>query len=46
DLQKATKYASYAGEFFGYFLMVNGFFTIFSGSILNGVWFIFIGWVM
>lgn len=42
--QKATRIASMAGSFFGYFLIFNGVFLAFGGNLLNGLWMLFIGW--
>lgn len=46
DLNKATMYASYAGQGFGYLLMLFGFFNILAGSLIGGLWLIFIGWFL
>jgi Zn-dependent protease/predicted transcriptional regulator len=43
DIRKATAVASGIGKAFAYFLMGLGFFTLFSGALIAGVWFIFIG---
>lgn len=44
NLQMATRIASSAGGTFGYFMIVLGAFWIFTGNIVGGIWFIFIGW--
>lgn len=44
NLEKATKIASYLGGVFGYFLIFLGIFWMFNGDIINGIWFLFIGW--
>lgn len=44
NLQKATKIAVYIGGMFGYFLIFLGIFWVFNGYIINGIWFLFIGW--
>jgi Zn-dependent protease len=46
DLTRATRYASYAGQFFGYLLMAVGFGEILSGGLVGGLWLIFIGWFL
>src|SRR3989304_4072394 len=43
DLNKATKVASNIGKGFALFLIVMGFFQIFMGSFVGGLWFVFIG---
>lgn len=45
DLRKATQYASWAGQGFGYLLMALGFLDILTrGNLVGGLWIIFIGW--
>lgn len=47
NLEKATRYASYAGQIFGYFLIITGVYTVlFAGSAISGLWLIFIGWYL
>lgn len=47
DLNKATRWASYSGQGFGYLLMIFGFFNIIGfGATLGGLWLIFIGWFL
>lgn len=46
DLKRATRYASYAGQGFGYLLMTFGFFVLLGGALISGLWFIFIGWFL
>jgi len=43
DLKKATTIATGFGKFFAYALMALGFVNLLSGSILSGIWIIFIG---
>lgn len=43
DLKKATSIASSLGKGFAFFLMAAGFLSLFSGSVISGIWFIFIG---
>jgi len=43
DLKRATAIASLMGKGFAFFLMAMGFVNLFSGLIISGVWFIFIG---
>lgn len=44
DQQKATRWASNGGRFFGWFLMALGVVSVFSGGGLGGLWWILIGW--
>jgi len=46
DLTRSTRYASYSGQFFGYFLMASGFGEILTGGLIGGLWLIFIGWFL
>lgn len=47
DLTKATRYASFSGQTFGYLLMAIGFFNIVAlGQMIGGLWLIFIGWFL
>ena len=46
NLAQATRYASYAGQAFGFLLMAFGFINILSGSLIGGLWLIFIGWFL
>ena len=46
DLNKATRYASYVGEGFGYLLMAFGFVNFIFGGLIGGLWLIFIGWFL
>ncbi len=47
DLNKATRWASYSGQGFGYLLMAFGFFNILAlGATIGGLWLIFIGWFL
>ena len=46
DLPKATRYASNAGQGFGYALMVLGFLDILNRNLIGGLWLIFIGWFL
>jgi len=43
DIRKATAIASNLGKGFAFFLMALGFINLISGSILSGIWMIFIG---
>lgn len=43
DLNKATRVASNIGKGFALFLIVTGFFQIFMGNFVGGLWFVFIG---
>lgn len=44
NLEKATKIASSIGGMFGYLLIFLGIFLILGGDLINGIWFLFIGW--
>ncbi|SHJ08669.1 Zn-dependent protease (includes SpoIVFB) [Dethiosulfatibacter aminovorans DSM 17477] len=44
SLQFATKVASSMGDMFGYFLIFIGLYWALSGNVINGLWFVFIGW--
>lgn len=46
DLQKATKLSSGLGSVFGYLLIVYGVFLLLNGALFNGVWMVFIGWLI
>lgn len=46
DLTKATRYASYGGQGFGYALMVLGFVFVLNRNLIGGLWLIFIGWFL
>ncbi len=46
NLESATRYASYAGQGFGYLLMGFGLFDILGGGFFNGIWFGLIGWFL
>ncbi|MFC1560018.1 site-2 protease family protein [Candidatus Margulisiibacteriota bacterium] len=43
DIKKATRIASGFGRGFAFFLMGVGFFYLFLGALLQGIWLIFIG---
>lgn len=46
NLIKATRYASYVGQGFGYLLMAFGFFWVIGGNLIGGLWMVFIGWFL
>lgn len=47
NLTKATQYASFSGQMFGYLLMGFGFLQIVVlGSLAGGLWMVFIGWFL
>jgi Zn-dependent protease/predicted transcriptional regulator len=46
DLTRSTRYASYAGQAFGYILMGLGFTNVLGGSLIGGLWLVFIGWFL
>jgi Zn-dependent protease len=43
DIKKATAIASGFGKGFAFFLIAIGFLNLFTGAIIAGIWFIFIG---
>lgn len=46
SFRKATRVASSVGEFFGYGLIIAGFFILLAGGVLDGLWLAFIGWFL
>lgn len=46
DLHKATKIASSLGKVFGYLLIVVGVFLTLNGNLFNGIWLVFLGWMI
>lgn len=46
DIRKATAIASAFGKGFAFFLMGIGFLNLFTGLIIAGIWFIFIGFFL
>ncbi|OHW63266.1 putative zinc metalloprotease Rip3 [Andreesenia angusta] len=44
DIEVATRIASAAGGVFGYLIIFLGIFLALTGNIVNGIWFVFIGW--
>ena len=46
DLDKATRWATWAGRGFGYALVAFGLFSLLQGFLLNGMWMAFIGWFL
>lgn len=46
DLQRATLVASYAGQAFGWLLILWGLSRLLSGDLLGGLWTAFIGWFL
>jgi len=46
SLDRATRYASYSGQAFGYLFMLMGVFILFSGNFLGGIWIGVIGWFL
>ncbi len=46
NFRKATRIAAGVGEVFGYGLIAIGFFFLLSGSLLDGLWMMFIGWFL
>lgn len=46
NLERATRYASYVGQGFGYLLMSYGFLNMLGGAFIGGLWLIFIGWFL
>jgi Zn-dependent protease/CBS domain-containing protein len=46
SLRQASRIASLSGQGFGYLLMAWGFFLIFGGNWVGGIWAAFIGWFL
>lgn len=46
SFRRATRVAAGVGEIFGYVLIAGGFFLLLGGGLLNGLWFMFIGWFL
>lgn len=46
SFRRATRVASSVGEFFGYGLIIAGFFVLLAGGVLDGLWLAFIGWFL
>ena len=46
SLERATRYASFAGQGFGYLLMAWGAYQLCGGGLIGGAWMLFIGWFL
>lgn len=46
DLRKATRIATAFGRAFAFFLIAVGFLYLFTGMVVSGIWFIFIGFFL
>ena len=46
NFQRATQAASFSGQVVALGFIVFGMMTIFTGSLFNGVWLVFIGWFL
>ena len=46
DLKKATRIASWGGQFFAYLIIALGFVQLFGGNFLGGLWLVLIGWFL
>lgn len=46
SFRRATRVASSVGEFFGYGMIIAGFFVLLAGGVLDGLWLAFIGWFL
>ncbi|RJQ54136.1 MAG: CBS domain-containing protein [Actinobacteria bacterium] len=46
NLRRATRQASIVGQSFGYLLIAGGIYFLFSGAVIGGIWFVFIGWFL
>jgi Zn-dependent protease len=43
NIKKATRTASSIGRYFALFLIIMGFFQVFKGDLVGGLWYVFIG---
>ena len=46
DLHRATKVSSSIGRMFGYLLIFLGVLILLNGNFINGLWLLFIGWLI
>ena len=46
DFKKATRIASWGGQFLAYIIIALGFVQLFNGNFLSGCWWILIGWFL
>lgn len=46
SLERATRYATLAGQGFAYMFIFGGFWFMLFGQFLGGLWFVFIGWYL
>lgn len=46
SFRRATRIAAGTGEVFAYLLMAGGFLLTLNGAVLDGLWFLFIGWFL
>jgi Zn-dependent protease len=46
NLEQATRWAAGAGRLFGWLLMFMGAFAVLGGNLVQGLWFILIGWFL
>lgn len=46
NLAKATRYASYSGQAFGYLIIGAGVLDVLYGNLIGGLWLVFIGWFL
>ncbi len=46
DIITATKVSAFTGKAFAYFLMLLGALSVLQGSLINAVWYFFLGWFL
>lgn len=46
DILRSTRFASSLGRFFGYAMMLLGIYMTFTSGLLNGIWFLGLGWLL
>ena len=46
NLRTATRWAPFIGECLAYLLIFLGIWVLFGGDVIDGIWFVFIGWFL